>query len=281
MDAYIHVGSEQARDMLVKYTDWMIDITSGLSDEQMQEMLKSEHGGLNEVFAAVYEITGEKKYLQLARRFSHLEILRPLMQEKDSLTGMHANTQIPKVIGFKRIADNENDAEWDRAARFFWKTVTENRSVCIGGNSVREHFNPPDDFSAMIEEVEGPETCNTYNMLRRRHVVCGSLEVYLMDYYEKALFNHILSSEEPERGGFVYSRPCGRHYRVYSQPETSLVLCGNGVGELCQIWRVDLCTRQKCLVESFYSFACDVGGERGRFFAAYAFSERRSSRFCV
>jgi DUF1680 family protein len=232
LDAYIHVGSEQARDMLVKYTDWMLDITAGLSDEQMQEMLKSEHGGLNEVFAAVYEITGDKKYLQLAHRFSHQKILRPLIQEKDSLTGLHANTQIPKVIGYKRIADNENDADWDRAARFFWKTVTENRSVCIGGNSVREHFNPPDDFGAMIEDVQGPETCNTYNMLRLTKMLYKSTpEVYLMDYYEKALFNHILSSEEPERGGFVYFTPMRPgHYRVYSQPEKSFWCCvGTGL----------------------------------------------------
>jgi len=232
LDAYIHVGSEQARDMLVKYIDWMIDITAGLSGEQMQEMLRSEHGGLNEVFAAVYEITGDKKYLQLAHRFSHQKILRPLIQEKDSLTGLHANTQIPKVIGYKRIADNENDADWDRAAHFFWKTVTENRSVCIGGNSVREHFNPPDDFGAMIEDVQGPETCNTYNMLRLTKMLYKSTpEVYLMDYYEKALFNHILSSEEPERGGFVYFTPMRPgHYRVYSQPETSFWCCvGTGL----------------------------------------------------
>ncbi|MFA7140553.1 MAG: beta-L-arabinofuranosidase domain-containing protein, partial [Proteiniphilum sp.] len=208
------------------------DITAGLSDEQMQEMLKSEHGGLNEVFAAVYEITGDKKYLQLAHRFSHQKILRPLIQEKDSLTGLHANTQIPKVIGYKRIADDEHNADWDKAARFFWKTVTENRSVCIGGNSVREHFNPPDDFSAMIEDVQGPETCNTYNMLRLTKMLYKSTpEVYLMDYYEKALFNHILSSEEPERGGFVYFTPMRPgHYRVYSQPETSFWCCvGTGL----------------------------------------------------
>jgi len=232
LDAYIHVGSEQARDMLVKYTDWMLDITAGLSDEQMQEMLKSEHGGLNEVFAAVYEITDDKKYLQLAHRFSHQKILRPLIQEKDSLTGLHANTQIPKVIGYKRIADDEHNADWDRAARFFWKTVTENRSVCIGGNSVREHFNPPDDFGTMIEDVQGPETCNTYNMLRLTKMLYKSTpEVYLMDYYEKALFNHILSSEEPERGGFVYFTPMRPgHYRVYSRPETSFWCCvGTGL----------------------------------------------------
>jgi DUF1680 family protein len=232
LDAYTHAGSRQALEMLVKYTDWMLGITAGLSDEQMQEMLKSEHGGLNEVFAAVYEITGDKKYLQLAHRFSHQKILRPLIQEKDSLTGLHANTQIPKVIGYKRIADDEHNADWDKAARFFWKTVTENRSVCIGGNSVREHFNPPDDFSAMIEDVQGPETCNTYNMLRLTKMLYKSTpEVYLMDYYEKALFNHILSSEEPERGGFVYFTPMRPgHYRVYSQPETSFWCCvGTGL----------------------------------------------------
>ncbi len=232
LDAYTHTGSRQALEMLVKYTDWMLGITAGLSDEQMQEMLKSEHGGLNEVFAAVYEITGDKKYLQLAHRFSHQKILRPLIQEKDSLTGLHANTQIPKVIGYKRIADDEHNAEWDRAARFFWKTVTENRSVCIGGNSVREHFNPPDDFSAMIEDVQGPETCNTYNMLRLTKMLYKSTpQVQLMDYYEKALFNHILSSEEPERGGFVYFTPMRPgHYRVYSQPETSFWCCvGTGL----------------------------------------------------
>jgi DUF1680 family protein len=231
-DAYAHVGSERALEMLVKCADRMMDITAGLSDDQMQEMLKSEYGGLNEVFAAVYEITGEKKYLESARRFSHREILDPLMQEKDSLTGLHANTQILKVIGFKRIADSENNADWDRAARFFWKTVTENRSVCIGGNSVREHFNPPDDFSAMIEDVRGPETCNTYNMLRLTKLLYKSTpEVYLMDYYEKALFNHILSSQEPERGGFVYFTPMRPgHYRVYSQPETSFWCCvGTGL----------------------------------------------------
>jgi hypothetical protein len=232
LDAYTHAGSRMALEMLVKYTDWMLGITAVLSDEQMQEMLKSEHGGLNEVFAAVYEITGDKKYLQLAHRFSHQKILRPLIQEKDSLTGLHANTQIPKVIGYKRIADDEHNVEWDRAARFFWKTVTENRSVCIGGNSVREHFNPADDFGAMIEDVQGPETCNTYNMLRLTKMLYKSTpQVQLMDYYEKALFNHILSSEEPERGGFVYFTPMRPgHYRVYSQPETSFWCCvGTGL----------------------------------------------------
>ena len=172
-DAYLYAGSELARQMLIDFTDWMIDITSGLSDEQMQDMLRSEHGGLNETFADVAEITGDKKYLELARRFSHKIILDPLIKDEDRLTGMHANTQIPKVIGYKRVAElSQNDkdwnhaAEWDHAARFFWNTVVNHRSVCIGGNSVREHFHPTDNFTSMLNDVQGPETCNTYNMLR-------------------------------------------------------------------------------------------------------------------
>jgi DUF1680 family protein len=104
--------------MLIKLTDWMADEVSGLSDEQIQEMLRSEHGGLNEVFADVYDITKNEKYLKLAHRFSHLAILNPLLIHEDKLTGIHANTQIPKVIGFKRIADLEHNKE-EQCGRFF------------------------------------------------------------------------------------------------------------------------------------------------------------------
>ena len=141
-DAYLVAGKKEAREMLVAMTDWMLKLTEGLTDEQMQDMLRSEHGGLNEVFADVAAITGDKKYLTLAHKFSHQFILTPLLSERDALTGLHANTQIPKVIGFKRIADLEGDESWDKAARFFWETVVEDRSRCSIGNSVSEHFNP-------------------------------------------------------------------------------------------------------------------------------------------
>ena len=246
-DAYLYAGSELARQMLIDFTDWMIDITSGLSDEQMQDMLRSEHGGLNETFADVAEITGDKKYLELARRFSHKIILDPLIKDEDRLTGMHANTQIPKVIGYKRVAElSQNDedwnhaAEWDHAARFFWNTVVNHRSVCIGGNSVREHFHPTDNFTSMLNDVQGPETCNTYNMLRLTKMLyqnsqnpynANELDPNYVNYYERALYNHILASQEPDKGGFVYFTPMRPgHYRVYSQPETSMWCCvGSGL----------------------------------------------------
>lgn len=231
-DAYWYAGNEKAKKMLIKLTDWMANEVSALSDEQIQDMLRSEHGGLNEVFADVYDITKDKKYLKLAHRFSHQVILNPLLLREDKLTGIHANTQIPKVIGYKRIADLENNQQWNNAADFFWHNVTEKRSSVIGGNSVSEHFNPVNDFSSMIKSIEGPETCNTYNMLKLTKALFATLpKSYYMDYYEKALYNHILSTENHDKGGFVYFTPMRPgHYRVYSQPQTSFWCCvGSGL----------------------------------------------------
>nr|WP_235816422.1 glycoside hydrolase family 127 protein [Bacteroides ihuae] len=231
-NTYLYTGSDQARTMLLKLTNWMYNLVSGLSDEQMQDMLRSEHGGLNEVFADVAAMTGNDKYLKLAHRFSHKFILQPLLQQKDQLTGLHANTQIPKIIGFERIAEVEGNEDWHGAASFFWETVIKNRSISIGGNSVREHFHPADDFSSMMHDVQGPETCNTYNMLRLTQLLYQvNADSKYMDYYERALYNHILSTQNPKTGGLVYFTPMrSGHYRVYSQPQTSFWCCvGSGL----------------------------------------------------
>ncbi|MGQ1890937.1 beta-L-arabinofuranosidase domain-containing protein [Thermophagus sp. OGC60D27] len=231
-DAWLLARNEKAKELLIKLTDWCINLTSGLSDDQIQEMLVSEHGGLNEVFADVYEITGNEKYLELARRFSHQAILKPLIQHKDQLNGLHANTQIPKVIGFMRIGVLDRDTAWIEAADFFWNTVVNNRSVSIGGNSTHEHFHAAEDFSSMIESRQGPETCNTYNMLKlSKQLFLYKNDLKYLDFYEQALYNHILSSQNPKNGGLVYftsMRP--RHYRVYSQPEQTFWCCvGSGI----------------------------------------------------
>ena len=231
-DAYLVAHREEAKDMLVKLTDWMERTTANLTDAQMQDMLRSEHGGLNETFADVAAITGDKRYLTLAHRFSHDIILNPLLKQEDKLTGIHANTQIPKVIGFKRIADIEKNDDWSKAADFFWRTVVSNRSITIGGNSVYEHFHPADNFEPMRTSEQGPETCNTYNMLRlTKMLYATSADAKYMDYYERALFNHILSTQDPVQGGFVYFTPMrSGHYRVYSQPQTSFWCCvGSGL----------------------------------------------------
>jgi uncharacterized protein len=247
-DAWHYTGSPQAGEMLVGLSDWASSLVADLDEEQMQLMLRAEHGGMNEVFANVAAMTGDNHYLDLARRFSHQTILDPLLAGEDQLDGLHANTQIPKVIGFKRVADVAGDEDWNRASRFFWQTVVDNRSVSIGGNSVREHFHPKDNFFPMIADREGPETCNTYNMLRLSYqLFLSDGDEELIGYYERALYNHILSSQHPEHGGLVYftsMRP--RHYRVYSEPETNFWCCvGSGIenhmkyGELIYAHRGD------------------------------------------
>lgn len=231
-DVYLLTANQTAKTMLIEMTDWAVRLVSQLSDNQIQDMLRSEHGGLNETFADVAAITQNPKYLELARKFSHQSILVPLKQHQDKLTGLHANTQIPKVLGFARIAELSNDIQWAEAVRYFWDNVVLHRSIAIGGNSVSEHFNPTNDFSKMVHSIEGPETCNTYNMLRLTKMLYRTdQQAKYMDFYERALYNHILSTQHPEHGGLVYFtqiRP--GHYRVYSQPQTSMWCCvGSGM----------------------------------------------------
>lgn len=230
-DAYRYAGSEDAKVMLVALSDWALALSSKLTPEQMQTMLRSEHGGMNEIFVDVAEMTGDRKYLELALAFSHQAILQPLAKGQDQLTGLHANTQIPKVIGFQRIHDATGRQDMGDAARFFWQTVVEKRSVAFGGNSVKEHFHRHDDFQPMVHEVEGPETCNTYNMLKLTQMLFQEEQKGSYgDYYERALYNHILSSQRPE-GGFVYFTPMRpNHYRVYSQVDQGMWCCvGSGI----------------------------------------------------
>ena len=235
-DAYRLAGSEDARTLLIALSDWALELTSHLSDGQMQAMLRAEQGGMNEVLADVAQMTGDDKYLALARRFSDQALLAPLLRGEDRLSGLHANTQIPKVIGFERIGEmsssQDEQRRWEAAAAFFWRTVYDRRSVAIGGNSVKEHFHALGDFSPMIEEVEGPETCNTYNMLKLTELLfLREPQAGYGDYYERALYNHILASQHPGTGGFVYFTPMRpNHYRVYSQVDQGMWCCvGSGL----------------------------------------------------
>ena len=284
-DAYLVAGKEEAKGMLVALTDWMMNIVSGLTDEQIQDMLRSEHGGLNEVFADVYAITGDEKYLELAKRFSHGFILDPLVEKKDMLTGNHANTQIPKVIGFKRIADLDGNQEWSSASEFFWNTVVENRSVSIGGNSVREHFHKSDDFSSMMTSEQGPETCNTYNMLRLTKLLYGtSGDVNYMDYYERALYNHILSSQNPVQGGFVYFTPMrSGHYRVYSQPQNCFWCCvGSGMENHARYGEMIYASRDNELIVNLFISSVLNWEETGMSFTQEtSFPEKEQTRVIV
>jgi DUF1680 family protein len=226
-------GCAEAREVLISAADWFgQDVIDKVNDEQLQKLLDCEHGSLHESFADVYEITGDTRYLQWARRLCHRAILDPLSEGTDTLTNVHANTTIPKLTGFQRIFTFTGETKLARAAEFFWKTVVGERSWVNGGNSSLEHFNDPHDFGKAMWNVTGPESCNSVNMLRLTEALyCAHNSPAMVDYYERTLFNHILPSHEPEKGAFVYFTPMRPgHYRVYSDDRVSMWCCvGTGM----------------------------------------------------
>ena len=252
-DAWLYCDNEQAKTLFLGFCDWAIDLTADLTDEQMERMLDNEHGGINEVLADAYAITKDPKYLLAATRFSHRRLLTPMSQRQDCLDNMHANTQVPKVVGFERIselanlyplkhcllADNGNKIcgsinfePYHEAANYFWDIVTGERSLAFGGNSRREHFPSKEACIDFVNDIDGPETCNTNNMLKlTEDMHRRNPEARYADYYELATFNHVLSSQHPEHGGYVYftsARP--RHYRNYSAPNEAMWCCvGTGM----------------------------------------------------
>ena len=231
-DAWLYCGNEQAKTLFLGFCDWAIDLTAGLSDAQMENMLGNEHGGMNEVLVDAYAITKDKKYLDVAKRFSHRRLLIPMSQRQDNLDNMHANTQVPKVVGFERISELSGDENYHQAADFFWDIVTGERSLAFGGNSRREHFPSKEACTDFINDIDGPETCNTNNMLKlTEDMHRRNPEARYADFYELATFNHILSSQHPEHGGYVYFTPARpRHYRNYSAPNEAMWCCvGTGM----------------------------------------------------
>ena len=224
-------NNAQALAVLEKMADWVKFRVDRLSPAQMQKSLDNEHGGMNEVLANLYAATGNPKYLQLSAAFNHEKVLGPLAHGEDRLNGIHANTQIPKIIGATREFELTGDSEYLAMARTFWDSVVLRRSYVIGGHSDHEHFFPTNEFAKHLS-TDTCETCNTYNMLKlTRELFALQPDAAKMDFYERALYNHILASQDPETGMFVYlmSLKPG-HFKVYSTPEDSFWCCvGTGM----------------------------------------------------
>jgi DUF1680 family protein len=231
IDAYQLCGNAQALDVVTNLANWADATTANLTEAQWQKMLVCEQGGMNESLANLYAITGDTNYLALAKKFYHEAVMDPLAQGEDRLNRLHSNMQIPKVIGAARIYEMTGDEHFAGIAEFFWKDVTLNRSFVIGGNGDREHFFPTNDFAGHLS-AETAETCCTYNMLKlTRHLFEWSPGAAEMDYYERALYNHILASQDPDTGAFAYFMALKPgHFKTYSTPENSFWCCvGTGM----------------------------------------------------
>ena len=230
-DAWVLGENAQAKEVTLKLADWMDEITRPLTKQQQQRMLQVEFGGMNETLTDIYALTGDKKYLESARRFHHEVIMRPLLEGRDELAGKHANTQIPKIIGEARLYEVAGDEGGRKIAEFFWDRVVHHHSYVIGGNSENEHFGLPDQLANRLGPATA-ETCNTYNMLKlTRHLFAWQPKAEHFDFYERALYNHILASQDPRQAQFVYfmSLKPG-HFKTYSTPENSFWCCvGSGM----------------------------------------------------
>ena len=230
-DAWLLAGNAKARDVLRGMADWAGETTKGLSDSLFQKMLDCEFGGMNEVLADVYTITGDRKYLDLAGKFYHRAVMDPLARGEDRLEGLHGNTNIPKLIGAARLYEITGEKRYADESRFFWETVTRNHSYAAGGHGEYEHFGAPRRLSDRLSEGT-METCNTYNMLKlTRFLFTRKPGVEYADFYERALYNHILASQNPEDGMMCYFVPMGSGtHKQYSTPFDDFTCCmGTGL----------------------------------------------------
>jgi DUF1680 family protein len=206
-ETHTYCGNEKALDIARSLAGFIDGFFAKLNDEQLQKVLNCEHGGINESFAELYARTTDKRWLALAERIRHHRTLDPMFAREDKLPNLHANTQIPKVIGLARLFELTKKDEYAKAAQFFWQNVTNNYSYVIGGNSDREHFQAPNTISKYITE-QTCESCNTYNMLKlTRHLFEWNPLGSYFDYYERAHFNHIMAHQNPRTGMFAYMIP--------------------------------------------------------------------------
>ncbi len=231
LDVYQLCGNRQALDILVKMADWVKFRVDRLSHEQQQHALDTEFGGMNEVLANLYAVTGDPEHLRLARKFDHQAVFDPLARGEDPLNGLHANTQIPKAIGAAREYEVTGEKRDYDIASFFWERVALHRSYVIGGHSDGERFFPPEEFSKHLGAAS-TETCNTYNMLKlTRHLFAWEPSARTMDFYERGLYNHILASQDPATGMMTYYVPLKPGaFKTFATPEESFWCCvGTGM----------------------------------------------------
>lgn len=229
-DAYRLLGNQQALDVEKKFADWIGTIVLGLNNEQVQKMLHCEFGGVQETLVDLYEDTKEEKYLKIAKIFHHEEIIDPLTEGIDILPGKHGNTQIPKLIASSRLYEVLGEEDYRKQAEFFWNTVVNHHSYVTGGHGNGEYFGKPDTLRNRLGN-ETTETCNVYNMLKlSRHLFSWEPRSEIADYYERALFNHILASQHPVNGKVIYnlSLEMGGH-KHYENPESFTCCVGTGM----------------------------------------------------
>jgi DUF1680 family protein len=233
LDMYNLCDNKQALEIAEKMAAWNKGRLDKIDDARMQGILnRTEQGGMNEAYANMYGITGNPVYLQMSMRFNENHYLEPLSRGEDRLKGEHVNSFIPNIIGTARQYELTGDPNDLKIAEFFWSQVVNHRSYCTGGTSNSEHWNTDPDQLANELSSNTQETCCSYNMLKlTRHLFSWTGDEQYADYYERALYNSILSTQDPESGMMMYFVPLATgRWKMFNTPTTSFWCCtGTGM----------------------------------------------------
>lgn len=284
-DAHVHGAEPRALPVLARLADWMVEATQGIDEQRFQQMLGVEHGGMNEALADLHALTDDARYLQLAQRFNHRALLDPLAEGRDTLDGLHSNTQIPKVIGFARLAETTGEQRYAQAARYFWDTVVHRRSFATGGNGDEEHFFAPAETPKHLHSAKTMETCCTYNMLRlTRELFAAESSVAYADYHERALLNGILASQDPDSGMVTYFQATRPGYpKLYGKPEDAFWCCtGTGMESFAKLGdSIYFHDADALVVNQFIASTLDWTEKGVRLRQTTAFPDKASTRLSV
>lgn len=230
IDQYLYSDNRKALEVVKGMANWAYNKLKPLDEVTRRRIIRNEFGGINESFYNLYAVTGEERYQWPAQFFYHNEVIDPLRELREDLGTKHTNTFIPKVIAEARNYELTMNEDSKKLSEFFWHTMIDHHTFAPGCSSDKEHYFDPSQLSKHLSGYTG-ETCCTYNMLKlSRHLFCWTGDAAVADYYERALYNHILGQQDPKTGMVTYFLPLisGSH-KVYSTKENSFWCCvGSG-----------------------------------------------------
>ncbi len=240
LDMYRYCDSQQALEVLKGMCAWADSWTAGIPEPQMQDILTTEYGGMNEILYDVAAVTNDERWAKAGDRFTKKQFFNPLALRRDELRGLHANTHIPQVIGAARRYELSSDTRFHDVADFFWSEVAGARSYVTGGTSNREHWlTPPRQLADELNRsAETAECCCAYNMLKlTRHLYSWTGDPRYFDFYERTLINHRLGAIFPRTGASMYflSLTTGA-WKTFGTEDQSFWCCtGTGVEEFSKL----------------------------------------------
>jgi DUF1680 family protein len=236
VDMYVLAGNSDALRVAEGMAQWAGDYFWGISAEQRQRMLRTEYGGMNEVLVNLAALTKKQRYLDTAHLFEQPSILDPLAERRDELQGLHANTNVPKIIGAARVYEVAGDRRYRQIAEYFLEEVLTARNYVIGNTSLDEHWKTPPGQLKGTLAWKNAECCVAYNLMKLQRLVFGwTADARWMDEYERSLFNCRLGTQDAQGLKEYFFPLAAGYWRAYNSPEESFWCCtGTGAEEFAK-----------------------------------------------